>query len=235
MGWGHIASFLSGKSGNVPTKSIFERFGITDESGKPYRVRTHDFRRLLNTIAQRGGLTQAEIALWMGRRRVRDNTAYDLRTSTEMAAEMRQLVEKNEVYGTISDQVRALPETERETFLKNRLTMIHTTHLGQCASNIAENPCATAVTCLGGCGHYLRRKGDEKSRTALQRIERETLDALERAKAISDKGNAANWIRDHEAVLKHTRAALAIDNDDEIADGVLRHVNPGGPIIGKPL
>jgi hypothetical protein len=235
MTWGQIASFISGRPGKAPIKSIFERFGLTDESGAPYRVRTHDFRRLLNTIAQRGGLTQAEIALWMGRRRVDDNAAYDLRTSVEMAAEMRQLVEKNQVYGTIADQVRALPETEREAFLSSRLTMLHTTPLGQCGSNIAENPCQTAVSCLGGCGHYLRRKGDEASRLALLRIKRETLDALERAKALASKANAANWIRGHETVLKNVAAALAIDDDTQIAEGELRHVNPGGPIIGKPL
>lgn len=235
MTWDQIASFISGRPGKAPIRSIFERYDLTDESGAPYRVRTHDFRRLLNTVAQRGGLTQAEIALWMGRRRVEDNAAYDLRSSVEMAAEMRQLVEKNEVYGTIADQVRALPETEREAFLNSRLTMLHTTPLGQCGSNIAENPCATAVSCLGGCGHYLRRKGDERSRVALLRIECETLDALERAEALSIKGNAINWIRGHETVLKHARAALAIDTDFQITDGELRHVNPGGPIIGKPL
>ncbi|MGB8204314.1 MAG: hypothetical protein WCE83_06530 [Candidatus Baltobacteraceae bacterium] len=234
--WAQIASFLAGKHcGSEHIDSVFERFGLADESGRPYRVKTHDFRRLLNTIAQRGGLTQAEIALWMGRRRVEDNTAYDLRTSVEMAAEMRQLVEKNQVYGIISDQVRALPEVERESFLKDRLTMVHVTHLGRCASNIAENPCATAVSCLGGCGHYLRRKGDAKSRVALQRIEREAAEQLERAKALSNKGNAANWVLTHETVLKNARAALAIDDDPQVADGELRHVNPGGSILGKPL
>ena len=30
---------------------------------------------------------------------------------------------------------------------------VHTTPHGQCASNIAESPCATAVSCLGGCRH----------------------------------------------------------------------------------
>jgi hypothetical protein len=133
--WGQMQEFLCGKIG-LP--SIFERREYLDDDGKPYRIRTHDFRRLLNMIAQRGGLTQTEIAQWMGRRRISDNAAYDLRTPTEMAAEMRELVAKNEVYGIIAEQVRALPEAERGTFLEARLAMSHTTAHGQCGNGTAD-------------------------------------------------------------------------------------------------
>jgi hypothetical protein len=232
--WGQMQEFLGGKS---ERQSIFERLGYSGDDGEPYRIRTHDFRRLLNMIAQRGGLTQTEIAQWMGRRRVSDNAVYDLRTPTEMATEMRELVTKNEIYGIIADQVRALPEAERQPFLEARLAMIHTTAHGQCASNIAEAPCATAMSCLGGCRQYMRRKGDEKSRQSLLRIERETLIALENARQAMATGkyNAENWFRAQETVLKTTRAALAIDNDSSVAIGKLRHVSPDGPLIGEPI
>jgi len=226
--------FLCGR-GDIA--SIFERQGYRDDAGKPYRIRTHDFRRLLNMIAQRGGLTQTEIAQWMGRRRVSDNAAYDLRTPTEMAAEMRELVTRNEVYGVIADQVQALPEAERGAFLESRLAMIHTTPHGECASNIAESPCATAMSCLGGCRQYLRRKGDAKSRESLLRIERKTLIALNNAREAMAAGkfNAENWVRAQETILKTTRAALAIDDDPSANIGDARHVSPDGPLIGEAL
>jgi len=232
--WGQMSKFLCGSAG-VP--SIFQRQGYLDDDGQPYRIRTHDFRRLLNMIAQRGGLTQTEIAQWMGRRRISDNASYDLRTPTEMAAEMRELVAKNEVYGIIADQVRALPEAERGTFLEARLAMSHTTAHGQCASNIAEAPCATAMSCLGGCRQYMRRKGDSKSRESLLRVERETLIALNSAREAMAAGkyNAENWVRAQETTLKTTRAALAIDDDATTDLGELRHVSPDGPLIGEPL
>jgi hypothetical protein len=232
--WGQMREFLCGKAGRP---SIFERREYLDDEGESYRIRTHDFRRLLNMISQRGGLTQTEIAQWMGRRHVLDNAAYDLRTPTEMAAEMRELVAKNEVYGIIAEQVRALPEAERGTFLEARLAMSHTTAHGQCASNIAEAPCATAMSCLGGCRQYMRRKGDARSRESLLRIERETLIALRNAREAMAAGkyNAENWIRAQETILKTTRAALAIDNDATAGIGELRHVNPDGPLIGEPL
>jgi hypothetical protein len=232
--WGHMNEFLCGKTG-IP--SVFERHGYLDDDGRPYRIRTHDFRRLLNMIAQRGGLSQTEIAQWMGRRRVSDNAAYDLRTPTEMAVEMRDLVGKNEVYGVIADQVKALPEAERGPFLEARLAMIHTTPHGQCASNIAESPCATAMSCLGGCRQYLRRKGDAKSRQSLLRIERETLISLSNARAAMSAGkfNAENWVKAQETILKTTRAALAIDDDPTTNIEDIRHVSPDGPLIGEPL
>lgn len=232
--WGQISTFLSGKPG-IP--SIFERFNCRSEDGEPFRIKTHDFRKIVNTVAQRGGLSQIEIARWMGRRRIADNAAYDYRTAAEMAGELRKLVEKNEVYGVIADQVKMLPESERTVFLDSRLAMVHTTPHGQCASNVAENPCATAVSCLGGCRHYLRRKGDEASRRRLLAIEKETLVALQRAREAQNEGkyNADNWVRAQETVLRTVRAALAIDDDAGAERGALRTVNPDGPVLGESL
>jgi hypothetical protein len=232
MSLGTLRDFLAGREG-MP--SVLGRFGVLDEQGQPFRFRSHDFRRLVNIIAQRGGLSQVEIAQWMGRRRVEDNGAYDLRSATELADEMRALIAKNEVFGSIADQVGALPVIERADFLNQRLTMLHTTPHGQCGSNIVENPCETAVSCLGGCRHYLRKKNDPVSRASLLRIERETLLAIERASAAGDVGQAKNWLENQERVLRTTRAALAIDDDPNLADGEVCQVNPGGPNIGVPL
>jgi len=232
--WQQVSDFLCGRQGYP---SVFERRGYLDDAGRPLRIKTHDFRRLLSIVAQRGGLSQTEIAQWMGRRRIADNAAYDLRSAAEMAGEMRKLVTKNAVYGAIADQVRALPESDRGAFLDARLAMVHTTPLGNCASNIAEAPCATAVSCLGGCRHYLRRKGDEASRNRLLTIEAETLPALQRARQAASEGkyNAESWVRSQETVLHTVRAALAIDDDHDIDTGALRHVAPDGPLSGEPL
>lgn len=227
-----LSDFLAGREG---APSVFERYGIVDGEGHAFRFRSHDFRRLVNIVAQRGGLSQVEIAQWMGRRRIEDNTLYDLRSAAEMADEMRSLIEKNEVFGSIADQVRALPVTERSDFLNQRLTMLHTTPHGQCGSNIVENPCETAVSCLGGCRHYLRKKNDVSSRLSLLRIERETLIGLDRAREAGDVGQARNWVEDQERVLRTTRAALAIDDDPTLIDGKAYAVNPDGPNLGVPL
>lgn len=115
--------------------------------------------------------------------------------------------------------------------------MVHTTPYGQCGSSIAENPCETAVSCLGGCRHYMRRKGDTKSRERLLKIEAETLINLDKARdAVAvGKHNADNWLRAQQTVLDNVRKALAIDDDQAIADGAITAVNPQGPSIGEPL
>lgn len=173
----------------------------------------------------------------MGRRRVEDNIDYDLRSSGEMADEMRRLIQSNDVYGTISDQVQSLPERDRPAYLSARLTMVHTTQHGQCGSNIVENRCETAVSCLGGCRYYLRRKNDAKSRASLLRIRDATIKALERARAARalSKRTAPNWVAAQETVLRTIAAALAVDDDPTLLDGQAAAVNPGGPNLGKSL
>ncbi|MBK0127070.1 DNA-binding protein [Pantoea sp. S61] len=48
-------------------KNLFERHGYHDEDNKPLFLRTHQARHLLNTLAQRGGLGELDIAKWSGR------------------------------------------------------------------------------------------------------------------------------------------------------------------------
>ncbi|MGZ3522672.1 MAG: hypothetical protein ACXWNK_13530 [Vulcanimicrobiaceae bacterium] len=236
MIWGNLSDFICGRP-SINMRSIFERFGYLDDSGKPLRIKSHDFRRVLNTMAQKGGLSQVEIARWMGRRRIADNAAYDYRTAADMAAELRPLFERNEMFGEIAKQVRQLPDSERMKFLESRLAMVHTTPYGNCASTIAENPCATAVSCLGGCRHFLRAKGDTKSRERLLKLEQQTLMELQKAREAANAGklNAENWIRAQETVLSTVRAALAIDDDSSIPTGEAVAVKPDGPMLGESL
>ena len=70
--------------GNGATRSIFERYGHTEDDGTPIDVRSHSFRHFLNTLAQKGGLSDAEIAIFSGRRDVCQNGVYDHRTSDEV-------------------------------------------------------------------------------------------------------------------------------------------------------
>jgi hypothetical protein len=230
----HMSAFLGGDS---HVQSIFDRYGYTEPSGKRMRAKSHDFRKVINTMAQRGGLSQVEIARWMGRSHIGDNVAYDYRTASELAAELRELVMKNEVYGDLAKQVAELPPGVREPFLKKRLSMGHSTPNGDCSSNVAETPCATALSCLGGCTYYLRRKNDQKSRDRLLVVQSETEVLLAKANEAEDAGmyNAANWVNAQRTVLRTIHDALAIDDDPEIADGAFARVSPSGPNLGKPV
>jgi hypothetical protein len=230
----HMSAFLGGKP---HVESIFDRYGFADLSGERMRAKSHDFRKVINTMAQRGGLSQVEIARWMGRSHIGDNAAYDYRTASEIAAELRELVMKNEVYGDLAKQVAELPADVREPFLKKRLSMGHSTPNGDCTSNVAETPCATALSCLGGCTYFLRRKNDQKSRDRLLVVQSETEVLLANANEAEGAGmyNDANWVNAQRTVLRTIQDALAIDDDPKILEGAFARVNPGGPNLGKPL
>ena len=52
MGISDVLRLISAQKDKV---SIFERFGYVEKDGAPIRVRTHQLRHYLNTLAQAGG------------------------------------------------------------------------------------------------------------------------------------------------------------------------------------
>jgi hypothetical protein len=86
-----IGDMLDSRAG-MP--SVFQRFGMTEENGNPIRINSHMFRHWLNTLAQEGGMSQHEIARWMGRRRIDENAAYDHISGFKMAENARELFRK---------------------------------------------------------------------------------------------------------------------------------------------
>jgi len=63
-----------GKEGRT---SIFVRFGYTEDDGTPITLKSHSLRHYLNMLAQMGGLSSAEIAIFSGRKDVSQNRVYD--------------------------------------------------------------------------------------------------------------------------------------------------------------
>src|SRR5271157_3354338 len=57
----HVADGF-GASVERGTTSLFDRMGFKEPDGTPIFVTTHQFRHLLNTMAQKGGATQFDIA-----------------------------------------------------------------------------------------------------------------------------------------------------------------------------
>ena len=71
-------------SKDPPHKSIFDRNGYKSSDGTNLRIRTHQFRHLLNTYSQRGGLSQLYIAKWSGRVNVAQNRVYNHMSDYEL-------------------------------------------------------------------------------------------------------------------------------------------------------
>lgn len=154
---------------------IFNRYGYLDERGAPFKLTSHQIRHLINTEAQRVGLTDEQIAHWSGRRRVEQNAVYDHRTVEERVEQTREIVEAVQSavglpiaaagasysHGHWTVQVvrkpRSLAEVED---VQPQLSGLKTMY-GECHHDWSFAPCQGFVQCLDCSEHACVKGGDD--------------------------------------------------------------------------
>jgi len=77
---------------NETRTSIFDRHGYRDSDGGPLTLRSHSLRHLLNTEAQRGKMTNEQIAWWSGRANQAQNQVYNHMTEQERVDRAKELL-----------------------------------------------------------------------------------------------------------------------------------------------
>jgi hypothetical protein len=221
----NISDVLVGRNGQ-PT--LFERHGITEDDGGRIKLTSHMFRHWLNTLAQEGGMSQHEIARWMGRRRIEDNAAYDHTSGIQMAENARELFRKGEVVGGLKDLYDKLPIAEREGFLQSQIRTAHTTAYGMCMNDWSLLPCVKHGKCLD-CGELLVEKGNNAQCQETQRILDEATMLLKYAQQEETEGTfgANNFVDHNRRMVAGAARALAIHADASIPTGTMVHLNPG--------
>jgi hypothetical protein len=228
----HLSDFLSGRRG---VGSIFERMAICEDDGRSCRISTHQFRHWLNDLADKGGMPVEMLSRWMGRSEARDTLDYRHATVDERLTWLKAGIREGSVTGFMADVYQGLASDEREHFLDGQIQAVHVTPLGFCVHDFAVEPCPYHLNCLRGCQHYLRTKGNSQERANLIRVQDITVRALAQARQQVNGNNpalAAAWIQHHEDTLRGVAAALAVDGDEQIADGV--QVSPArGMVDGK--
>jgi hypothetical protein len=225
MRQGQIADFLGARDSTV---SIFKRRNLRDKDGNFHKITTHQFRHWLHTIGKRGGLSEVELARWMGRKRIADNRAYDHRTQEERVEEARSLIRSGRAGGAVADTYRSLPPADAEAFLNAQVGSALTTPYGMCLHDYGQGPCERHFSCAG-CGELLRRKGDPDERAALSSMLERTRRSLDEASTEGESGaiGASNWVAHNERLVIDLVTILAVDDNPEIADGTLVPVWPG--------
>jgi hypothetical protein len=220
------------------TTSIFSRRGITEPDGSPMKIKTHAFRHWLNTLADRGGLSDIELALWRGRRDVSQNQAYKHGTVEQRVAAVQEMIRARKLHGPVADIYHSINDpVEKEKFLEVFVSVAHFTPLGICVHDFALEPCKYHLNCLRGCSEYLRTKGDENERKnimALREFTKRELRIAERAMREEEYG-ASNWVEHNRLLLAGADAALAVDDGESNASGELITVFPGGEMRGQPF
>jgi hypothetical protein len=203
-----ITSAFCGNPGR-PT-SIFERFGFREDDGSSIKLKSHSLRHYLNMLAQTGGMSSAEIALFSGRKDVRQNRAYDHMTSCEVQAPISEAM-----HGGLNSELDP-SEKMRHLFLRPEFRGIgvpaaHTTEYGWCHHNFASEPCQMYRDCIN-CEEHECIKGESHKLDNLRKLKDETELLLNRARdALKDEAYGADlWVAHQAKTLDRVVALLEV-------------------------
>ncbi|WP_019385591.1 integrase [Acinetobacter venetianus] len=208
---------LRGKDESSNVQSIFQRWGYGD-----YSISTHQFRHLLNTIANTNGMDSLLLAKWSGRADMKQNRVYDQTTVEDRNYSLIEM-QKNEV-GTVNADSTftfqiATPRTLQELNTRTTLSM-HTTEFGLCTHSYIDEPCLKYRNCLN-CTEHVCTKGDEEKKKRLQdRLKKEKILWAKDKKAVSKNvtGTMA-WLEMRELTIKRCEQMIALLDDPNIPDG----------------
>lgn len=214
---GVITSHFGPSDGNT---SIFERFSFTEDDGSPIDLRSHSLRHYLNMLAQTGGLGSAEIAIFSGRKDVKQNRAYDHMTSEEVQAPISQALRNG-----FTSELEPVARAGRELVLRSEfkglgLTAAHTTDYGWCAHDFAAEPCQMYRDCIN-CEEQECIKGEEQKEKNLRLLKSETAYLLKQAREAlgEEEYGADNWVKHQSATLERVNTLLSILEDPAVSIG----------------
>lgn len=218
--------YLNG-GGHVP--SIFTRHEYRDEHGAELRVTSHQFRHWLGTLAQEGGLSQHEVARWMGRKRIKQNSSYDHVSGRQLARRVFEKINNGQSKGEIVRTASRLEPVRREEFLNSRLHTAHVTDLGICIFDWAMMPCPKHAACAT-CDDHLIEKGNAEQRQAAEQLYDETAAILANAEAEQAEGTYGvdNWLTHHRQTFERLGRILKTHADPSLQDGILIQLDGGG-------
>jgi hypothetical protein len=204
-------------------ESAFDRHGFKERDGSRMYVSTHAFRHWLNTMADRGGLSDAELARWMGRRDLKQNAAYKHGTAADRAQKARELIVDGKLQGQKTDVYHALPSGERAQFLDAAVGAVEFTEFGACFHDFAATPCPHHQQCLRGCADYSSTVGSESERSKLLAQKELTEVKLQKYRTAAAEGQygAENFVFREQQLLEGINRALSVDD----------HLFPSGAII----
>lgn len=201
-------------------KSIFARFGYIEDDGSPIELQSHSLRHYLNMLAQTGGLSSAEIAIFSGRKDARQNRAYDHLTSDEVQAPISQAL--NDGFTSELEPVINLGHSlvTRGEFKGLGLSAAHTTDYGWCAHDFASAPCQMYRDCIN-CDEQVCLKGEMQKEANLLTLKSETKYLLKQAsEALGEEEYGADtWVKHQLATLARVNALLSILADPAVPKG----------------
>lgn len=219
--------------------SLFSRHRFVASDGTRFKITTHAFRHWINTLADQGGLSDVELARWMGRKDIRQNEAYKHGTVEQRVAWAQEMLKAGKLHGPTASTYQAIQETvSKEEFLRTFVSVAHFTPYGVCTHDFALTPCQYHLNCLAGCAEYLRTQGDREERQNLIQLRAFTVLELKKAEsALSEQSQgASSWVDFNRRMVVGIDAALAVDEGDTPPQArAVTAVFPDGKNLGRAI
>lgn len=224
------------KNEGYVTQSVFDRHGFNDGRDISLKMNTHQFRHLLNTMAQRGGLSQSEIARWSGRVDKKQNRTYDHMTEFELVDMLRShdtSLSLDRPLEEIAQQIAAKLPMTRQEFNTLAMPTAHVTEYGFCVHDFTMMPCQRFRDCLN-CTEQVCVKGDRRLNRIKDRYDIVNRLKSEAEQAISEGAAGADrWYELHDSTEKRLKELIDILENPDIQDGAivkLRNENEYSPL-----
>ncbi|MDE2420851.1 MAG: integrase [Gammaproteobacteria bacterium] len=224
------------QDGEYARPSLFDRFNNNTESANALKMTSHQFRHLLNTMGQRGGLSQSAIARWSGRADMKQNRTYDHMTEYELVDMLRThdpALSLDRSLEEVANQIAAKLPMTRQEFNALTIPTAHVTEYGFCVHDFTMSPCQRFRDCLN-CTEQVCVKGDRRI-TRLKDRYADVQRLTSQAEAEISKGTAGadRWYQIHHLTEMRLKDLIAILENPEIQDGAivkLRNANEFSPL-----
>lgn len=156
--------FIQDISSGQKNINIFERHGYKNSDGSAIHFNTHQIRHLLNTIAQRNGLSEYEIAKWSGRANISQNRVYNHVEEEEILEKYESLKALAKSYETSSKMPNSpLGSSEHKAGVASLYPQtLHITEFGYCTHDFVVSPCEKFRDCVN-CAEQVCIKGHTKN------------------------------------------------------------------------
>ncbi len=204
-------------------QSIFDRHGYKTKDGHHLKLTSHQARHLITTLANRGGLSQEQIAKWAGRADPKQNRVYNHMSEWEMVAKAEAMDTSLTLFGPKGEVSQHVPVTTQEVNLMERGAM-HVSVWGVCSHDFIMSPCEKFCDCLN-CEEHVCVKGLGKdSAEQLTRIKLRLAQVekdFAEAEAAIAKGfaGADRWYEYHQKTVERLRQLVEILESPQVPDG----------------
>lgn len=219
-------------------KNIFQRHGYTNENGGNIYFTSHQIRHLLNTIAQRKGLTEEEIAKWSGRANPLQNRVYNHRSDEEILEKFESLQSETENY-SINNQLTISDPLTRESYLSIGHSAVHTTEFGYCVHDYTISPCEKFRDCIN-CSEQICIKGCSGSLDRLRTRLLDTEQLIEKVTSEADNQDQDlgrdRWLTFHLKTKERLQELIGIlENKDIPNNSFIRLTNKSHSHLSRAI